>query len=325
MSLTPIFATLAWGFAPDTWGAIGFGFEKVRNELAADLRNKGGSVLTIGTMGAETMPEEQGRLLALHKVGTLPIRTEELVQPSLWSSHLRDNGGKPKWPFGLPIASAERFDDPQPTRRWLLPRLHDENLHMKLATNYVELTPDEANAVLAAPRTQVGEIWSTPISAFATKRLGRSPPGFKPSPGQRTLMVTSGPAATYCFALEGAAVKQISANIAPFGSDLRIYKIGFSGDPERRRQQLNAYLPDPRTLEWRSVMADWHADEINAWAMEQEIFAVLRRRGVMPIKGEIYALGQMDLLTAWQSAVTTAKRPTGSVQVTIGDEEREVV
>lgn len=322
MPLTPIFATLAWGFAPDTWGAIGFGFEKVRNELAADIREKGGSVLTIGTMGIETSPEERGCLLGLHKVGTLPIRTQELVEPSLWSSHIRDNGGKPKWPFGLPIASADRFNDPQPTRRRLLPRLHDEILHMKLATNYVELTLDEANAVLAAPRTPVDEIWSTPISAFATRRLGRSPPGFKPSPGIRTLTVTSGPAATYCFALEGSAVKQVSANLVPFGSSLQIFKIGFSGDPERRRQQLNAYLPDSRTLEWRSVMADWHADEINAWAMEQEIFAQLRRKGVAPIKGEIYALRQTDLIIAWQSAVTAAKRPTGSVQVTIGDEER---
>lgn len=256
MSLTPIFATLAWGFAPDTWGAIGFGLEKVRNDLAADLRKRGGFVLTIGTMGIETSPEEQGRLLGLHEVGTLSIRTEELVEPSLWSSHIRDNGGQPKWPFGLPIASAERFNDPQPTRRLLLPRLHDENLHMKLATNYVELTPDEAQAVLAVPRTRVDEIWSTPISAFATKRLGRSPAGFKPSPGIRTLTVTSGPAATYCFSLEGTAVKQVAANLVPFGSNIRIFKIGFSSDPERRRQQLNAYLPDSRTLEWRSIMAE---------------------------------------------------------------------
>ena len=225
MSLTPVFATLAWGFTPDTWGAIGFGFEKVRNALAADLRNKGGSVLTIGTMGMETSLEEQGRLLGIHKVGTLPIRTEELVEPSLWSSHLRDNSGKPKWPFGLPIVSAERFNDPQPTRRQILPRLHDENLHMKLATNYVELTPDEASAVLAAPRTQVDKIWSTPISAFATMRVGRSPPGFRPTSGIRTLMLTSGPAATYCFALDGVAMKQVAANVVPFGSNLRIFKI----------------------------------------------------------------------------------------------------
>ena len=72
-------------------------------------------------------------------------------------------------------------------------------------------------------------------------------------------------------------------------------------------------------------MTDWHADEVNAWAMEQEIFMQLRRRGVMPIKGEIYALRETDLITAWQSAITTAKRPTPPVQVTIGDEERPVV
>lgn len=83
MQLTPIFATLSWGFGPDTWGAIGFALEKVRNDLADDLRKKGGSVLTIGTMEVETQPSEQGRLLGLHTLGTLAIRTQELVEPTL--------------------------------------------------------------------------------------------------------------------------------------------------------------------------------------------------------------------------------------------------
>lgn len=59
--------------------------------------------------------------------------------------------------------------------------------------------------------------------------------------------------------------------------------------------------------------------------MEQEIFKQLLKNGKTPTKGEIYALHQADLLTAWQSAVTSAKRPTGSIQVTIGDEERPVL
>ena len=204
----------------------------------------------------------------------------------------------------------------------ILPRLHDDNLHMKLATNYVELTQDEASAVLEAPRTPVPETWSTPLSAFATRRLGLAPRGPRPSPGVRTLSIESGPAATYCFVLEGTALRPILANIAPFGNSLRICKIGFSNDPERRRRELNAYLPDSRTLEWRPVLAEWHVDEVNAWTMEQEVFRHLRAQEAAHVRGEIYALTESDLTVAWFSAVRTSKRPMDPVRVTIGDEER---
>lgn len=321
MSFTPIFATLAWGFGPDAWGAIGFSSQKVRNSLADDLRKKGGTVLTIGTMGPETVSAEQGRLLGLHKVSTLPIRTGELVEPTLWNKHLLENGGAPKWPFGLPIISAERFDDPQPFRRQLLPRLHNEILHMKLATNYVELTPEEAAAVAEVPRTLVPKIWSTPLSAFATRRSGSPPKGPRPSPGLRTLSISSGPAATYCFVLQGTALRAVTANIAPIGSSLRIYKVGFSNDPERRRRELNTYLPDSQTLEWRLMLMQWHEDEINAWTMEQEVFSQLRRLKAEHIKGEIFSALEAEIVKSWHSAILSSKRPADPVEVTIGQEE----
>ncbi|MGW5840001.1 hypothetical protein ACWFZ6_18520 [Methylorubrum extorquens] len=122
--------------------------------------------------------------------------------------------------------------------------------------------------------------------------------------------------------LEGTALRPILANIAPFGNSVKVFKVGFSNDPERRRREQNAYFPDSRTLEWRTVLAEWHVDEINAWAMEQEIFSHLQAQKAVHVKGEIYALTRSDLDVAWASAVRTAKRPTGVVEVTIGDEER---
>lgn len=316
----PIYATLAWGFSPETWSAVGFSLESVRNALARDLRDGGGLVLTIGTMGVETAPRDQGRLLGLHHLATLPIRTEELVEPSVWQAHLNDNDGKPKWPFGLPMVWAERFDSP-PLRKDILPRLHAENLHRKLASNYEPLAKEEAAAVLSLSRTRIGEIWSTPTTTFATRRIGRRPTGPKPNPGERTLSVRSGPAATYCFILAGSGLPTIAANVAPAGSNLVVYKVGFSNDPERRRSELNAYLPDARTLEWRPCFEEWHEDEINAWAMEQQVFRLLRSRGGRHVKGEIVASSSNDMLSAWTSAVTSTTRPQESIVVTIGSEE----
>jgi hypothetical protein len=315
-----IYATLAWGFSPERWGAIGFSIESVRNELADCLRRTGGLVLTMGTMGPETAEEDRGRLLGLHELGTRALLTETLVEPSLWAEHLVDNG-RPKWPYGLPIISAERFAD-APRRADLLPRLHDENLHRKLASNYEILTEDEAVRVMGCVREPVTQIWTSESASFVSRILSRPPKGPPPTPGQRVLSATSGPAATYCFRLEGQAVAQVTRNLVPWPSDLAIYKVGFSNDPNRRLSELNAYLPDAQTLRWTSAWAQWHTDEINAWAMEQEVFRILTAQGSRHVKGEIFAVSEGRLRDAFTRAQSTATRPAGCVAVLVGSEER---
>lgn len=314
-----IFATLAWGFDPEHWGAVGFSNEGVRNRLASELWSSDGLVLTMGTTGEETPVELRGRLLGLHRLGTMAIATEELVEPQRWQDHICDNGGEPKWPFGLPIREAEEFDDP-PLRAELLPRLHKENLHRKLASNYELLTAEEARRVLALPRRRVERIWASVAADFAA-HLTKPPKGPRPSPGQRVLSRSSGPAATYCFRLEGSAIALVSANIAPSWRQWTVYKVGFSNDPERRRRELNAYLPDEATLRWATFMAQWHADEINAWAMEQEVFRQLLSRSAAHVKGEILAARPSVLEASWSAAIGSARRPGGPVLVNAGSEE----
>lgn len=318
--MTPrIFATLAYGFDPEQWGALGFSNEGVRDKLAAALRSGPGLVLTMGTAEQPTPDPLQGRLLALHELGTRALATAELVEPAHWRRHLDENGGKPRWPYGLPILAAERFE-PMPLRAQLLPRLHAQNLHQKLASNFEELTGEEVARVLAQPRVAVTEIWSSPVTAFVSG-LTRPPKGPRPAPGERILSSASGPAATYCMELVGSSVAQVAGRIAPAGSQLKLYKVGFSNDPDRRRRELNAYLPDPMTLEWAPPLAQWHADEINAWAMEQAVFEQLLRRGARHVKGEILAAKPDVMSSAWSSATMSTRRPLGSVSIKIGNEE----
>jgi len=208
----------------------------------------------MGTMGEETAEAEQGRLLGLHELATRPVPTQEMVEPDRWAEHLADNGGYPKWPFGLPIISAERFVS-LPLRAQLLPRLHDENLHRKLASNYELLTPAEAARVLAQPREAVPEIWSSPRASFSTRILTKPPNGPPPAHGQRTLSARSGPAATYCFRLVGSALGHVTRHVAPWMSGLEVFKVGFSNDPDRRLRELNAFLPDQVTLGWEIAWA----------------------------------------------------------------------
>lgn len=309
-----IYATLTHGFDPEVWAAFGFSNQTVRNKLAEALRNGGGMLLSIGTMGEETPEPLQGKLLALHTLGTRAIRTGELVEPSHWAAHLDRNGGEPKWPFGLPIHSASRFDEPLVRRADLLPRLHDQNLHQKLASNYELLTPEEAAAVLALPRSPVTNLWRTPAIDFAAGLI-RPPVGPQPSTGTHTLSRSSGPAATYCFELAGAAMPEVSKTVAPAGSGKSVFKAGFTNNPSRRLSELNAYLPDHSRLHWKPRLIQWHLDEINAWTMEQAVFTQLQARGGTWLKGEIYAAKPDVLDAAWNAAITSAVRPEGPVVI----------
>lgn len=307
-----IFATLNWGFEPAVWGTIGFSAAKTRDALARELKN-GGFVLSIGTRGRETPPHQRGRLLALLKLGPQAVHTEALVDPLRWRVHLEENGGRPKWPYGLPVVAADTFADPALSAD-ILPRFDVENLHIVLATNWRELAPDEVARVIAMRRVPVHEIWSSPQSAFAARLRVRPgpPPGTR---GSRLLRADSGPAATYCYRLDGALAAGLPELCSPTGHGCQVYKVGYSNDPLRRGRELNAFLPHAPSLEWKLILEQWHDDEINAWAMEQQVFAALSGSGAHRFKGEMVTATPEILQAAWTRGRAEAVRPQQEVWV----------
>lgn len=63
-----------------------------------------------------------------------------------------DSAGNYKWPSGLELVRAWRFDDPRP----LLTDITTRRFHMDTAQGIVRLEPDEADSILALPRSEVG-------------------------------------------------------------------------------------------------------------------------------------------------------------------------
>lgn len=305
-----IFASSVWGSDLNKWGAWGFADKGTRDRLAA-LIAPGDFVLSIGTMGPETQSHEQGRLLALMTIGSELIETRELVEPDFYRESVETNG-RERWPYGFPIKTAERFE-PAPLRSVVLPRLAEQNLHRVLARHFVELTPAEVAAVLALPRVNEPNIYATPVSAFAA-RIRKSRPGPPPTRGTRMLTVTSGPAATYVMQLSGSALSAVVQPVLPDESHA-VYKVGFSNDPDRRLRELNAYLPCDQSLCWTVLKTQWHDDEINAWAMEQEIFRLLDVARASRFKGEMLAATTGQIGEAWTTALRTTRRPTAPVIV----------
>ena len=106
-----IFLTKVWGFGPESYPALGFNSEGGRQKLLKES-SPGDWVLLAGTRGKPTLPEHQGRLLGKIQLGTDQIDVEKVLNSigtEIPDDHYNDDG-KYKWPYGLPMLKAYRFD-----------------------------------------------------------------------------------------------------------------------------------------------------------------------------------------------------------------------
>lgn len=311
-----IFASGVFGSDYDLWGAWSFTDAGTRNKLGAVI-GPDDYCLAIGMTSLHTPPHERGRLLSLLKIGPEQIWTRDLVDPDHWRRSVERFGDK-KWLHAFPIRSVERFDAGPgglPERSAILPRIGSENRYMQVGRYYLELTPGEVERVLALPRTPEPRIFSSPIREFASRllKIRNGPP---PSTRTRTLTAHSGPAATYLMELSGSALESVVSTILGRPSE-RVFKVGFSGDPARRLIQLNAYLPCDESLNWKLARTQWHEDEINAWAMEQRIFAIIADRQANRFKGEMLTAELEEIDAFWSEAMSTTQRPTEPIEVPV--------
>lgn len=268
-------------------------------------------VLSIGTTGLETPKHEQGKLLALMKIGPELIATRDAVSADFYSESVATYGEK--WPFAFPIKSAERFT-PTILRTDALPRIGEKNLYRTLARHYVELTPSEVQSVLSLARVTEQNLYSSPRSAFASRMRKAGAGAPPPASGTRLLSHNSGPAVTYLMELTGTAIFHVSEQVIR-AEGHRIFKIGFSNDHLRRLKEMNAHLPCEISLHWHLLTTQLHDDEINAYALEQEIFRILERRGVNRFKGEMVEAELSTVQDAWEEARKTATRPDTPIVV----------
>ena len=244
-------------------------------------------MLYIGTTGKQTKEEERDRLLGLVKVDSTHVFTQNLVEPQKWASHLADNDGQPKWPYGLPITEAWEFvDSPLPEEKAVLPRLRNDHLDMKMAVNYEQLTPEEQERVLALPRNRVAKIYSSAEietararqTLRANLRAGGSSPGPTPITGSRTVGWKVQPAKFYCMELEGGLAFEVAGISRSVKETRRIYKLGWAIDPDLRRRALNFSMPNMNSLGWKVVFTQAAATQLDAYKIEQVVLAKLKSK-----------------------------------------------
>lgn len=315
MSMARVFATKVWGYEPERWAVLGFSREGSRNNLARDLRPDDW-VLHIGTRsGGETRPEDRGIALGIARLSEAQIATKDAVEPSLWDEYLALNGGKAKWPYGLPMVEARRFISPPAARDeyQLIPRFRDANLSLVLATDAVQLHAEEAAAVLAI-QYESCELYESAALRLArdhfelrhalSKRRAPIPPSF----GERASSYEANPASTYVFELIGPGVgAAMGDHSIGTRKGKRVYKVGYAIDIGQRLSTLNFAFPNLRALSWRPVLKYSHAEPIAAVAMEAELHGLLDRFAAHGAGNtEIFVCREDEVSRAWQSAMASS-------------------
>jgi hypothetical protein len=245
-----LYMTKTWGFSTPS-GPLQFSTNGWRTNARSTLE-PGDMVVIVGTKGAETDEDEQGRILGLmeptrHVVSSLDydlIRGPQDLDPA----------GNYKWPFGLELVRAWRFDHPRPLLTDMTPR----RFHMDSAQGIVRLESSEADSILALPRTEVGLLSAIAArarvaGADAARRKAAPPPTT-----ERTgiMHMRRAPAFTYAMEIQGAKHSAV--------------KIGWAFDWLQRERVFNhAALPVIGGLRYKAKLHQLFDTARDAFRMEQ--------------------------------------------------------
>jgi hypothetical protein len=278
-----VFASRFWGFSPATHPVVTFGKSGHLKRLLK-LSAPSDYVLFVGTQAEPTLDQERGRILGLSQFGRVEVDPLDLIDPAATNPH-EFVRGKYKWPKGLPILRAWKFDD--------RPKLVDtigRQLSMYATVGVIELTEEEKASVFALAMSPVEVRRSEAFDRIQTiaDDLARRGPtlGLVASSwsGEVTRDV-GGQAFTYA---------------ARFGNR-DIWKIGWAKDVMARCADLNKHVPVEALNEsWRMPYSHKWASGEAANRMEQR---VLENLDSFRSEGERVVCTEKQLVHAWTSTL----------------------
>jgi hypothetical protein len=288
-----IYLTKTWGFDSPS-GPLQFS-QKGWRDRARDILKPGDLVVIVGTVGEETTPEERGKILGLMEPTTHIVSSidyDMVRKPNDF-----DEGGNYRWPFGLELKNAWRFEEP----RTLLTEISARRFGMDSAQGIVPLLPDEALRILALPRVLVPLI--RPIQAAVriegsdVARRKAAPPPTTTRTGIMHMRRMS--AFTYAMILEG--------------THQSAFKIGWAFDWKLRARQFNqAAMPDLGGIRYRIVFQQLWATASEAFRMEQTLLRTFEHLRHTQNTEVITPVSQAELQDAWVQYILSRRGKTVS-------------
>ncbi|NVK37481.1 MAG: GIY-YIG nuclease family protein [Gammaproteobacteria bacterium] len=293
------FLTKTWGFNPSNHPILGFGADGAIKSYLRDSDDESW-VLIAATANDNSLPEEQGRLLGMVKLGRNQVDSEavlNLIKTEIKPSD-RDTEGRYRWPYGLPMLEAYAFDGK--------PKLKDLFGH-GLAGMVWAQTARDISIDSSMPENSIGIIESLPktkcfihdIPEFNKVKYqqemlaagrGRSITGPGPSSERSAGICKDGNPVVYMLKLTGH-------------SEQSIYKIGYSQNLDRRLKELNKGLIYGITgLQWEVIREQAHISGIAAYTCEQLIHERLKTHLVSG-ENEIYNLKEKVIESEFNSVI----------------------
>ena len=248
-----VFITRVFGFDPERWPGVSFGFEGHLHNLIEDSQ-AGDLIGFVATQGENVAPRERGALLGLAEFGRIEVETLSIIdRDSLGPQHW-NNDGTFRWPYSLPLLRAWRIDqDPPPHLRDVLGR----QLSYSATVSAQRLPEADANAILGWPWREVTVQDSEAMRAHqrTARRLG---PTRGPGP-------TSG-------TFTGERQEDIAQTYVMRFGQRNVWKIGYAKDPRARLNEVNAHVPEEELGEgWRIAYTGHRVDAEEAHRMEAEL------------------------------------------------------
>jgi hypothetical protein len=307
-----VFVTSVWGFEPDKWAGQGFSNAGTRDKLIREYQPED-YLLLVATFGPEAKVEERGMLLGLTTLGSKALPTEHIVEPNMYRESRFQNNGAIKWPYSVPFNKAWYFETPLLSRRKLLPRLQNEKLGMKIGTGFELLTNEEADLVLKLPKNEALSVYKSNEmleqeelqKSISKQKNGRNGP--LPSFTKSLLEIEYSPASVYRLEFIGDLSTSLGVDRHKLAGK-KLFKIGWSIDPENRKNTINNFMPNSEIFGWGKLNYHQYDSRLKAYAIEQMMLTALsdyRHRG------EMILCSEKTIASVWNSHIYTEPSTEG--------------
>jgi hypothetical protein len=285
-----VYMTKTWGFGAPC-GPLQFSLRGYQKSAREVLR-PGDLVVIVGTLGENTDETERGMILGLMEPTTTVVNSLDYDLEPRPQDYTED--GQYRWPFGLELRAAWRFEEP----RTALTAVSSRRFSMDSAAGIVPLQASEAEKILRLPRGPVELLRPfrtlARIEGLDAARRKAAPP---PTTRRTGIMhMRRAPAFTYGMIVEGATS----------GPAL---KLGWAFDWKQRERHFNQMaMPIMGGLRYRTILYQLWQTALEAFSMEQSL---LRRFDTLrhPQNREILSgIETQKMENAWYDYVHTAKQ-----------------
>ncbi|MCJ9668526.1 MULTISPECIES: GIY-YIG nuclease family protein [unclassified Neorhizobium] len=253
MDGTRVWLKAFWGFDPSEDGMLGFTRLGDRSNFIANWQ-PGDLVLIYGASSAQTDSTQRRQALGFLEIEPVEIPHTDRLSPR-GSQRRIELDSQDRWTYAVPAKRAWRVTRPINIKS-IAPFTYSAKNARNTASRGMLMQAVEASAALALPVKPVNVFGEAPVdlsgAEFPMASLFSPSRGLKPTFGSRTAVYADGDTYLYLHKLEGQAAELIGRSALSMVGKV-VVKIGYSNDPTRRSEELNAGFPPASRTRWKTL------------------------------------------------------------------------